>query len=187
MNPNWKYCNAVQFKTWGDKVISWNTHQPHTRHHHPPNHSPQTQNYMIESFSEKRLVVYNCRPRNSFWTLPQTQKRVHWIRLDWKNCFGVSIHRLITFVFCKRLHSDYDTVLSLWWVGGCVFQLITSGGAKVARNFSYSPATPSYAICSLPKLVRNYRKTSLLLLKIRFSCKICTVFFYITALKLTFS
>ena len=62
-----------------------------------------------------------------------------------------------------------------------------TGGAKVARNFSYSLATPSYAICSLPKLVRNYRKTSLLSLKIGFSCKICTVFFYITTLKLTFS
>ena len=47
------------------------------------------------------------------------------------------------------------------------------GGAKVARNFSYSPATPSYAICSLPKIVRNYKKTNLSSLKIGFSCNIC--------------
>ena len=45
-------------------------------------------------------------------------------------------------------------------------------GVKVARNFSYSPATPSYAIRSLPKLVRNYRKTCLIPLAIGFSCKI---------------
>ena len=62
-----------------------------------------------------------------------------------------------------------------------------AGGAKVARNFSYSPATPSYAIRSLPKLVRNYRKPCLISLKMRFSCKICRTFFHIITLKLTFS
>ena len=72
-------------------------------------------------------------------------------------------------------------LIRLWYQSNQMFL------AQVARNFSYSPATPSYAICSLPKLVRHYRKTILLSLKIGFSCKICTVFFYTTTLKLTFS
>ena len=45
-----------------------------------------------------------------------------------------------------------------------------SGGAKVSRNFSYFPAKQSHTICSLPKLVINYKKYCLTSLEIGFSC-----------------